>query len=215
LRAQDFTHTADCDTSHNLSRSLAAAQRWSSTSSLQDKALVTLSPVGDIPGVPTMVAVLGLLLSTQFLWGRSSFWLPGWLLRKSIARTTMTKSIGWLERPARFIDRCLRPRLSMFVKGFAARVIATVSLLISLAMPLMEVIPFSASGAGGALTAFGLALIARDGLMPLLALIFTGATGGADPLSRDLTCPRAYTRGGCCWLPGALVRGSVTFLATP
>ena len=140
--------------------------------------LVTLSPVGDIPGVPTMVAVLVLLLSAQLLWGRSSFWLPGWLLRKSIARTKMTKSIGWLERPARFIDRFLRPRLSMFVEGFAVRVIATVSLLISLAMPVMEVIPFSASGAGAALTAFGLALIARDGLMALLALIFTVTTGG-------------------------------------
>ena len=45
-------------------------------------------------------------------------------------------------------------------------------------MPVMEVIPFSASGAGAALTAFGLALIARDGLMALLALIFTVATGG-------------------------------------
>ena len=41
----------------------------------------------------------------------------------------------------------------------------------------MEVIPFSASGAGAALTAFGLGLIAREGLMALLALIFTGATG--------------------------------------
>ena len=140
--------------------------------------LVTLSPVGDIPGVPTMVAVLVLLLTTQLLWGRRSFWLPGWLLRKSIARSKMTKSIGWLERPAAFIDRFLRPRLSMFVEGFAVRVIATVSLLISLAMPVMEVIPFSASGAGAALTAFGLGLIARDGLMALLALIFTVATGG-------------------------------------
>jgi len=140
--------------------------------------LVTLSPVGDIPGVPTMVAVLVLLLSSQLLWGRSSFWLPGWLLRKSIARSKMTKSIGWLERRARFIDRFLRPRLSMFVEGLAVGVIATVSLLISLAMPVMEVIPFSASGAGAALTAFGLALIARDGLIALLALIFTVTTGG-------------------------------------
>ena len=38
--------------------------------------LVTLSPVGDIPSVPTMVAVLVLLLSTQLLWGRSSFLAP-------------------------------------------------------------------------------------------------------------------------------------------
>ena len=70
---------------------------------------------------------------------------------------------GWLERPARVIDRFLWPRLSMFVEGCAVRVIATVPLLISLAMPVMEVIPFSASGAGATLHAFGLAFIARDG----------------------------------------------------
>jgi hypothetical protein len=139
--------------------------------------LVTLSPIGDVPGTPTLVALLVLLISTQLLWGRSTFWLPGWILRRSVARTTMTKSVGWLERPTRFIDRFLRPRLALFVEGFAVRVIAVVTLLVSLAMPIMEVIPFSASGAGGALTAFGLALIAHDGLMALLALVVTVGTG--------------------------------------
>jgi hypothetical protein len=76
-----------------------------------------------------MIAVLVLLLSTQLLWGRSSFWLPGWLLRRSIARKTLTKSIG--KRSGRRADR--------------------------------------------------LALIARDGLMALLALIFTVTTGGLIP----------------------------------
>lgn len=45
-------------------------------------------------------------------------------------------------------------------------------------MPVMEAIPFSAGGAGAALTAFGLALIAHDGLTALFALIFTVTTGG-------------------------------------
>ncbi|MEC7815327.1 MAG: exopolysaccharide biosynthesis protein, partial [Pseudomonadota bacterium] len=41
----------------------------------------------------------------------------------------------------------------------------------------MEFIPFSANGAGLALMAFGLAIVARDGLLALLALAFTGGTG--------------------------------------
>ena len=40
----------------------------------------------------------------------------------------------------------------------------------------MEFVPFSATGAGAALTAFGLALIARDGLVTLIALGVTLAT---------------------------------------
>jgi hypothetical protein len=42
-------------------------------------------------------------------------------------------------------------------------VIAIACLAIAAAMPPMEVVPFSANGAGAALTAFGLALIAHDG----------------------------------------------------
>ena len=45
-------------------------------------------------------------------------------------------------------------------------------------MPVMEVIPFSANAAGAALTAFGLSLIARDGLLALIAFTFTAITIG-------------------------------------
>jgi len=40
----------------------------------------------------------------------------------------------------------------------------------------MEVVPFSASGAGLALSAFGLGLMARDGLLVLAAYVWTSAT---------------------------------------
>jgi hypothetical protein len=45
-------------------------------------------------------------------------------------------------------------------------------------MPAMELVPFSANGAGAALTAFGLSLIAHDGLLALLAFVFTAMTFG-------------------------------------
>jgi hypothetical protein len=43
-------------------------------------------------------------------------------------------------------------------------------------MPPMEFIPFSANGAGLALTLFGLGLVARDGLMLALGFLLTGVT---------------------------------------
>ena len=45
----------------------------------------------------------------------------------------------------------------------------------ALAMPVMEAIPFSANLAGIALTAFGLAVIAHDGLLALIAFAATAA----------------------------------------
>lgn len=53
---------------------------------------------------------------------------------------------------------------------------AIVCMLVALAMPAMEVVPFSANGAGAALMTFGLGIVARDGLLALLGMVITGAT---------------------------------------
>lgn len=139
--------------------------------------IVTVAPiVGDIPGVPTVIGLFVLLVGVQLLFGRDHFWLPQWMLRRSMANDKLCKAIGWMRRPAAFIDRFLKPRLPMFTEGPMVHVIALVCVGIAVAMPLMEVVPFTANFAGAALTAFGLSLIAHDGLLALLAFAFTGAT---------------------------------------
>ncbi|MGQ9427266.1 exopolysaccharide biosynthesis protein [Gilvimarinus sp. F26214L] len=137
--------------------------------------LVTLAPVvGDIPGVPTLVGVFVFLVAIQLLFGQQHFWLPQFLLKRSIAEEKLTKARGWMRRPARFIDRLLRPRLQALTSGVMHYVIALMCLCIAMAMPVMEVVPFSANLAGAALTAFGLAMIARDGILAVIAFAFTG-----------------------------------------
>lgn len=141
--------------------------------------VITLAPVvGDIPGVPTVVGLLVLLASAQLLVGRKHLWLPGWLLNRSVDVDKLSKALEWLRRPAGFVDRLTGPRLVRLVRGAGARVIAVACLLIALGMPPMEVVPFSANGAGAALTLFGLALIATDGLLALVGLGITTVTFG-------------------------------------
>lgn len=141
--------------------------------------LITLAPViGDIPGVPTMMGVLVFLTAGQLLVHRDRFWLPKWMLKRSVKRDKLCKALAWLRRPARFIDRWLRPRLTMFVRRTGLHVIAVVCIAIAAAMPAMELVPFSANGAGAALTSFGLALIAHDGLLAVIALVITAGTFG-------------------------------------
>lgn len=93
-------------------------------------------------------------------------------------RNKLCKALDWLRAPARFVGRFLRRRLTIFTQSAGIYVIAIVCIVIAAAMPVMELVPFSANGAGAALTAFGLSLIAHDGLLSLLALVFTVATFG-------------------------------------
>lgn len=141
--------------------------------------LATLAPIiGDIPGMPTVLGAIVFLFSVQLLFGKEHFWLPKVLLNRSISGKKLDKGIQWLESPARWIDKLLKPRLRMLVKDTAVYVIAFVCLLIASVMPIMEFVPFSANAAGAALTVFGLALIARDGLLLVLALLLTVVIAG-------------------------------------
>lgn len=139
--------------------------------------LITLAPIiGDIPGMPTLMAILVLLVSVQLLAGREAFWLPGFLLKRSFSRQKFNKGLQLMKKPARWVDGLLRVRLPWLTGYIGIRVTALVCLMIALAMPPMEFIPFSANGAGLALVLLGLGLVARDGLVLLLGLALFGAT---------------------------------------
>jgi hypothetical protein len=140
--------------------------------------IVLVSPLSGIPGMATSMAVLVLLIAVQLLVRKQQFWLPRWLLNRSIARSKYCRALRWMRRPARFVDRWLRPRLTFLVGGASAYVVAAFCVAVAFGMPVMELVPFSASGAGVALAAFGLSLIAHDGLLALIAFVITAATVG-------------------------------------
>lgn len=78
-----------------------------------------------------------------------------------------------MKPAARFVDRLLRPRLTILTQGAGTYAIAALCLGIAATMPVMEMVPFSANAAGLALTVFGLSLVARDGLLALFAFVLT------------------------------------------
>ncbi len=139
--------------------------------------LITLAPlIGDIPGVPTLMGLFVLLSAGQLLVGRRQIWLPRWLQERSVDREKLDKAISWLRRPSRWLDRLMRPRLERFTGRTGTIASSAMCALIAVAMPFMEFVPFSANGAGAALTAHGLGLVTRDGLVMLLAFALTLAT---------------------------------------
>ncbi len=142
--------------------------------------LVTLAPlIGDIPGVPTLMAAVVLVVAAQILIGRERIWLPRWLLDRWVPAAKVERAVAWLRRPARTVDRLLKPRLTPLAGSAGRRAIAVACIAIAALMPPMEFVPFSANGAGIALSAFGLGMIARDGLVTAAAFSVTLATFAA------------------------------------
>lgn len=140
--------------------------------------VILASPLSGIPGMATTMAIFVLLIAVQLLVGRRHFWMPRWLLRRSVKRHQLLRALGWLRAPARFIDSFLRPRLTWLVHSTGTYFIALICVLLAMIMPTMELVPFSATAAGFTLALFGLALVAHDGLLVIIAFAITGASFG-------------------------------------
>lgn len=140
--------------------------------------LIALAPlIGDIPGVPTILGLVVVLTLGQLLFRRRCIWLPSWISRRYVPQDKLLKALDWLQKPARFLDRWTGQRLVFLVEGPGLYVMAILCMAVAMAMPAMEVVPFSANGGGAALMAFGLAIVARDGLLAILATSVTLLTG--------------------------------------
>lgn len=131
--------------------------------------IILVTPLSGVPGVPTLMGLLTLLTLGQVLLGRKHFWLPAWIVERQIARQRLYQGLRWLRPSARRIDRLIRPRLTLFVDGPGLYLMALGCMVIAVVMPATEVVPFSASIAGLALMAFGLAMVSRDGVLAVFA----------------------------------------------
>ena len=137
--------------------------------------MMSVPVIGGIPGMPIIISLLLLTVSIQLLLKRSYFWFPSWFLKRSIRQEKLKKAVSYLEKPAIYIDKVLKPRLDFLVCGLGLQTIAVICVMVSVFSPMLELIPFSANVMGAILVGFGLALITYDGLMVCISmLIFLG-----------------------------------------
>lgn len=85
-------------------------------------------------------------------------------------------SSKWIRKPAKAVDRVTVERLRSLAGPRMNVVIAAVTTVLALISPITELVPLGNMGVGAAVTAFGISLIARDGLMSLIGLMISAAT---------------------------------------
>lgn len=134
-------------------------------------ALLEMSPIGGIPGLPTVLAAIIILLAVQMLIGRKHLWLPGFLTRRSVSSSKARKATSKLRGFARFMDRWFHGRLPKLTQGAFVRVAAFLCICLALTVPPLELLPFASTAPMAAIAAFGLALLVRDGLLMIIATV--------------------------------------------
>jgi len=120
-----------------------------------------------IPGGGMISGPLVVGMGIQMLCGMPQPWLPGFVARWGFKYHHLQQFFSKMERPLRWLDRLLQPRLSSLVEPLLARMF-TGLLLICSGILLTLPIPFTNLIFAFELLLFALALLERDGVLMLL-----------------------------------------------
>jgi len=126
-------------------------------------------PIPAPPGYTTLFSLPLFIFSLQMIFGMSAPWLPAWLERKNIEKSTLEKTLAkanpWLKK----IEKYMHPRLTYIGSrtwerfiGFFAFVFA---ISIAIPLPLTNFLP----GMGTLVMSLG--LVNRDGLTILFGML--------------------------------------------
>ena len=142
-------------------------------------ALLELTPVGAIPGVPTFLAVVIALVAVQKLFGSEHVWLPGIIANRCVSAEKLEKGVRKLRPLARFMDRHFHRRFKALTYPPFSQIAAGIVILLCVSVPFLEVLPFASSVPMLAIAGFGLAVLARDGILMAVALLASVGAMGA------------------------------------
>ena len=134
-------------------------------------ALILVSPLSGIFGLPTLGAIFILIMTLQKLMGRRHVWMPDWLKRRQIASRRLKKAASWLRRPCAWVDRHTHSRLTWFVSRPANTITLLTICGICVVIPFLEVLPMVTSFFATVISLFSIGLLARDGLFTVLGYI--------------------------------------------
>ncbi|MCK0166512.1 exopolysaccharide biosynthesis protein [Jannaschia sp. S6380] len=132
-------------------------------------ASLELTPIGGIPGVPTLIGLIVAIFAVQIVMGREDMWLPGFLENRNVKSERLRKAVEKLRPAADWADRHLGRHLTVLTDPPAPRIAAAAILLLCLTIPPLEVVPFASSIPTSTIVLFGLGLLLRDGRVMALA----------------------------------------------
>lgn len=140
-------------------------------------ALLAATPLSGIPGVSAVCGIVIAVVAFQVLASRREVRLPGPILRKSVSGERLRAALERSRPVIDWIDRRTRKRLTILFHRPLVWLPALICLASGLAMPFLEVIPFSASTLAVGVFGLTLSLLTRDRVLFLVALTPYGLLG--------------------------------------
>jgi hypothetical protein len=138
-------------------------------------AMIVVSPLSGIFLLSSLCGISVFLVAIQMVLHRRYLWLPGWILRRSVADKRLHAAVRRMRPAAAWLDGHSHQRLTFLTHQPFLTLLQIACALCGAAMPFLELLPFTSSFLGAAICLMGLAMLTRDGLWAALALVPVGA----------------------------------------
>ncbi|MGE3713095.1 MAG: exopolysaccharide biosynthesis protein [Alphaproteobacteria bacterium] len=127
-------------------------------------------PVPGIPGFSTVTGIPIMLIALQMMLGREILWLPEFAAKKTFSSMGVARMLAKAQPWVRKLEKLLHPRMvwmrNLPVRCLLGAVFLLLSFMIALPVPGGNFLP------GLSMSLIALAVLQRDGLFLLLALLF-------------------------------------------
>jgi hypothetical protein len=137
--------------------------------------LAIIPPISAIPGLPSVAGAVILLFSVQMMIGHDHVWIPQIIQKQSIKRRKLEQAEMKAKPVLARIDRMITKRLTWATSAPARYAAGVIVSLLALALIPLELVPFAVALPAAAITMIGVALLARDGALMLLAFALSAA----------------------------------------
>ncbi|MCA0993914.1 exopolysaccharide biosynthesis protein [Alloyangia pacifica] len=138
-------------------------------------ALLVVSPLSGIPLFSTFCGLLIAFIAGQMLISRRYLWLPDFLMSRSFDGAKARKAMDKLRKLSDWLDKHAKRRLRVMTSGPMRKVLQLICVLCGLAMPFLELVPFSSSILGLTVLCFATAMLVRDGLFATVGCVTLAA----------------------------------------
>ncbi|SFB11040.1 Uncharacterized conserved protein [Poseidonocella pacifica] len=141
-------------------------------------ALLVVSPLSGIPLFSSICGLSIAFIAGQMVIRRKHLWLPKRLMRAKMKGEKLRNVLDRVRKMARWLDRYASGHLKWLMRRPLRKTLQILIMLCGLAMPFLEIVPFTSSILGAAVLAFTTALLTRDAIFALLGSCIVAAAVG-------------------------------------
>lgn len=135
--------------------------------------LLTLSPLGAIPGIGIICGLTAFLIAIQYFFKKGGPWLPSIILDREVSSQKAKKSLKKTRPYVEWMEKYLKPRMVFFTRPPFNFLVMGVVIMMSATMIVLTVIPWAITLPALALVLLGLAIISGDGIVMIAGLLLS------------------------------------------